>query len=302
VTIKGASNLHQKFYDALEKEDFDALEKLLDKHGEEVIEQFKSWTTLPESIRGDDEATTRYGESLVAIAQLFAHAGVPALMEQLAGPDEENRIVQWNQAIGQAQLLSEMGQYAESTAQLKVILADLQGARGGIVADLRAKLLGSLGQNAMRLGDYAVAVSYSQQALEVCRESGDEAGQFAYYDNLMVVQAIRALHEEPDRGRRLADVRRLVSRAQDAADGGRYKASLEEVSRVLAMIESAGEDQLLHALVPKVLGLMGFNEHKLGMSEEALDHTEAALELSRELGDVEGIRIYSANVAILDAG
>jgi hypothetical protein len=61
------------------------------------------------------------------------------------------------------------------------------------------------------------------QAYEACLTAADEEGLVTYYESLMSLRVIRALHAEPERGQRLLGVRRLIARAQDSADAGRYQ-------------------------------------------------------------------------------
>jgi len=217
-------------------------------------------------------------------------------MEQLVGPDETNPIVQWNRRLSHAQALSNAGEYAESNNQLREVLAEMKGASGTAIVNLRPKILGRLGFNALHEQEYAASLDYITQAYEASMDAKDEEGLVVYYENLMSLRVIRALHADPERGERLIDVRRLVAQAQDLTDTGRYQASINLLSQALSTIENQNEDELLRALLPKIHGLLGFNEYKLGDTQKAEEHTALARKESETLGDVDGIRIYSANL------
>jgi hypothetical protein len=301
MTLKGASELHQAFNAAIEAKDANALNSLLAQHFDDVIAQFDSWSTIPVEIRQDQNAAMAYGRSLLAIAQVFEAAGEPALIERLTGDDETNPINVWNRKLSNAQALSEAGQYEQSTEKLKEVLAELNTSTGTGVTNLRPKVLGRLGYNALNINDYASALDYTSQAHEASVAAADEEGIVAYYENLVSLQAINILEADPERGKRLLNLRRLIVRAQDSADAGRYQASLTQLSDAVSIIESDSSDNLFESLKPKVYGLLGFNEYKLTNVTKAREHTALALERSKKLGDVEGIRIYSSNLELIDS-
>jgi tetratricopeptide (TPR) repeat protein len=238
----------------------------------------------------------------LAIAQVFEAAGEPALIKRLVGEDETNPIAQWNRRLRHAQALSEAGEYTDSNRQLEKILSEMEGFTGSAVVNLRPKVLGSLGFNALHEQDYAAALDYTTKAYEACQIGKDEEGLITYYENLMSLRTIQALDTDPERGQLLLDVRRLIARAQDSADAGRYQASIHLLSQALSVIQKQNENEPFRALLPKIYGLFGFNEYKLGNTAEAREHTALALKEAETAGDADGVRIYSANLAVIDRG
>jgi len=302
VTIAGASALHQALYDAIEAADADAFHALLTRHHAEVMAQFESWLTVPEAIRSDQQAASRYAQSVITIARAFDAAGEPSLLQRLTGPDESNPIVQWNHRLRHAQALSEAGKHAESNAQLEKVLAEMQGATGSAVVNLRPKILGSLAFNALHEKEYAAALRYTEQAYEASRAASDEEGMVTYYENLQSLRLIQVMKADPERGRRLSEVRRLVVRAQVSADAGRYRASMNWLTRALSEIGSEGDDEGARALLPKIHGLMGFAEYRLGKVDKARESTALALKEAEDVGDSEGVRVYAANLEAMKGG
>jgi len=197
--------------------------------------------------------------------------------------------------------LAEQGEYGESDRELEGILAEMSGAAGSAIDNLRPKALGRLGFNALHRRDYAAALDYTAQAHEACQAAGDQEGVATYYENLMSLRAIRALETDPELGQRLLATRRLVAEAQDSADAGRYQASLGKLVQSLSLIGEEPEGDLFQALLPKIYGLRGFNEYKLGNAAEARESTGRALRASEAAGDVEGVRIYAANLEAMGA-
>jgi hypothetical protein len=299
MSLQGASPLHAEFHEAIEANDVAALNRLLEAHGQEIVEKFDSWLNVPAAIRGDKAAATLYVESLIRIARLFDHVGVSSLLQRMLGEDKDNPIIQWKRRLSHAQALSEGGEHGASDAELSAVLHEMEGATGNVVDDLRPKVLGTLGSNALHRGEYAAALDLTQRAYDACMASGDEAGCVAYHENLMSLRVIDALANAPEQGQRAVQVRRLVTRAQDAADAGRYEASRQRLAEALSVIDGYPGDALLGALLPKALGLMGFDEHRLGNAGRARECTARALAGAEAVGDFESLRVYRANLEAL---
>ena len=294
--IEGASPLHQALYAAIEADDAKAFDDLARQHLAEILEVFSSWLKVPEAIRSDEQAANRYVQSVFAVAQAFEAAGVPSLMQQLAGRDESNPIIRWQNCLARAQALSEAGEPAQSSVELKAVLAEMEGASGSAVISLLPKIYGRLGFNALHERQYDAALEYTQRAYQAAQKAGDAGAVMTYYENLVSQRLIRALALEPERAQPILAARRLIARAQDSADAGRYRACLDQLKEASAIVDAAGTDELALALRPKLNGLRGFAEFKLGLHAEAREHTVVALETSRLNADAEGVRIYTANL------
>jgi tetratricopeptide (TPR) repeat protein len=291
MTIEGTSPLYQALSAAFDANDARTFNKLIEQHLNDILAEFSSWQKVPAAISTDEAAASRYIHCLIAIAQAADALGEPALIEKLVGP-----IGQWNRRLSRAQALSDAGEYAESNNQLREVLAEMKGATGNAIVNLRPTILGRLGFNALHEQEYAAALDYMSQAYEASTDAKDEEGLALYYENLTILRVIDALHTDPERGRRLIAARRLVAQAQDLTDTGRYQASINLLSQADFIIQSQGEDELLRALLPKIHGLLGFDEYKLGHTGKAEEYTALAQQESAALGDTDGIRIYSANL------
>ena len=300
MIVDGASPLQQALFDAIEARDADAFNSLAQRYRDAIASEFPSWLKVPESIRADPQAADRYVHTIFTIAQTFANAGVPSLLEQLTPRDETNPIVIWKRRAAEAQSLSEAGEYEASSAALLAILAEIETATGTAVENLRPKLLGRLGFNALHQNDCQAALDFTARAYEAGRAAADLEAMASYYENLQSLRLIAAIDHDPERGNRVLQLRRIVVRAQDAADAGRYRASLEALDAAVEMHSTADSDPLVEALMPKIIGLRAFNHLKLGQADQARRHTTSALERARALGDSEGVRIYSANLEVLD--
>lgn len=301
MSIEGASPLHEALYAAIKARDVDALNTILREHGQNLFAHFETWIKLPREILANREATARYVDSLVMIARLFEAHGEPAFMRRITGPDETNPVVLWQRGVAEAQALSQAGEYAASSARLEQILAEMKGASGSAVDDLKPKILGSLGANALHARDYDTALDYNERAYQASAAVGDEEGRAVYYDNLQSLRLIARLKVDPERVQRLLEIRRLICRAQDAADAGRYDVSLKVLGGVLPALAADDSHEEFRALLPKAHGLIGFNEYRSGNIDRAREHTALALQSAKDLGDLDGVRIYTFSLQTLDA-
>jgi hypothetical protein len=296
MTIEGSSPLYQALRATFDANDANAFNNLIRQRLNDIRAEFSSWQNVPAAISTDEAAASRYIRCLVAIAQAADALGEPVLMETLVGPDETNPIVQWNRRLSHAETLSNAGEYTESNDELTKVLDEMKGFTGNAIVQLRPKALGWLGFNALREQKYAAALDFMSQAYEASKDANDEVGLVTYYEDRMMLRVIEVLHADPERGQRLLDARRLIAQAQDQTDSGRYQASFNLLSKADSIIQSQSDDELFRALLPKIHGLLGFNEYMLQNTEKAEEHTALAQKESEALGDTEGVRIYSANL------
>ncbi len=242
---------------------------------------------------------------MTIVAGANASADDGSLRDQLPVLNTNNPIAQWEHRLVHAQSLSETGDYEGSNTVIDAILAAMEGVTSSAITNLRPKILGSRGYNALYLKAYAAALDFNTQAYNASVVAGDNEGMLAYYDNLMSLRVIDALATDPSRAQLALEVRRRIARAQHSADGGRYQASVEVLLQALADVPNAGvpnvDDVLIQPLLPKLHGLLGFCEFKLGNRERAREHTALALKQSEIVGDADGIRIYAANLSTIDA-
>lgn len=199
-----------------------------------------------------------------------------------------------NQRTAEAFQLSEAGNHRQSNQTVEEILADLAGATGSVVDDVRGKLLGLGGLNSFRLGDVVRSRDFMLAAVEECRRVGDSAGVRVYRDNL------RQLDRQPaSRDPKLFDLEiallKRLDRCQRLTDQTRYAESNLRLSEILESddFRAAG---LAARYEGKVHGLMGTNYFFQGDLETARDYAMKGLEDCRRLRDAGGVRIYTHNL------
>ncbi|GHJ44042.1 hypothetical protein Cs7R123_13840 [Catellatospora sp. TT07R-123] len=208
----------------------------------------------------------------------------------MTAPEQVQR---WQHALAQAQRLAAGADHAASSTLLREVLTELSWA-DAVPGGLAAAVHGLAGANALHLGQYAAAVTHTEQALRLCETAGDSAGAAIYTGNLELARLAEGAGRGDPASLRAIDVRRRVADAQDLSDGGRYSASNGVLRGLLA---DAAPETVRH--LAKVYGLLGLNLYRLGQLDAARTHTEAALAQCRRTGDADGIRIYTANLAVI---
>jgi tetratricopeptide (TPR) repeat protein len=103
------------------------------------------------------------------------------------GDDADNPIDRWQRDLTEAQSLMGSGCFAEAVTLLQTVLERTSGLSGDVVAAFKPQTLGSLGAAYFRVGDRARAIEFTQQALEMCRELGDEEGARIYNGNIQYI-------------------------------------------------------------------------------------------------------------------
>lgn len=177
-------DLRSALFDALDDEDYEAAVHLINRNGDRIRAEFKSWMTVPVDIRADPVRPNRYGHALVTIARLFENSGDASLMRLLQGEASDNPIVRWQEAMERADKLIGDRHPDEAVQLLRDAIDGMTGFTGTAVDQFRPKLLGRLGNALAQLGDTAEAIRVTREALELCQRSGDEEGVQVYRRNL----------------------------------------------------------------------------------------------------------------------
>jgi tetratricopeptide (TPR) repeat protein len=172
---------------AFERKDYDRVMHLINDNSDRIRSEFRSWTIVPESIRGNPDALGRYMQTLMTIAKAFEGSGDVSLRIWLEGGGRENPLTRWNDVREQAQRMAESGRAAEAVVMLRATLDEIAAASGTAVNHYRARYLGSLGVALNKLGETSKAVRATREALEICRQEGDEDGVKTYAQNLDVI-------------------------------------------------------------------------------------------------------------------
>lgn len=289
--------LRDRLFTAVLRGEERVLVDLCRTYADVVVEQFGEWARVPQEIRADQGQVATWGRILVTIAEVMQALGHPQPMERLAPRGVAHPVNRWTYLFKRAQGQHEDGEFAAASAVLQELLAELEGAWGPFVDDLRAKAYGMLGANAMRVGTLEEAARYTERALQCCVEAGDREGQWIYAENLDALDAAREIGLSTPLGRQLARYRERIAYAQDLSDSRRHVASNDVLRELLDAPDGAqAGDQAGKRYLGKIYGLLGLNHFRLGDLAEARRFTELALEECRSRHDLVGERIYAANL------
>jgi hypothetical protein len=277
---------------AVARRDPQELEALCARHTDDVLDQFAAWQKIPDDIRDDATAVQSWGECLIAIAMCMGRLGFPEPWQSLTSGGDDI-VSGWSDTFRRAQRLSENGSYDAARDALTELFAGLTRAGGPVADDLRPKVAGLLGANALAAGDLAEAQHWNSRALSECEALGDRDGVRAYRENRDLLEVLALTRDDPRNGQRVIACRRAIAEAQDLSDDGECERSSEILTAVLADLD----DSFLQRYRPKVLGQLGWNAVRIGDLGAARRSTQAALSGCRAIGDDDGVRIYSANLA-----
>lgn len=186
------ADLRAALIDAVSREDWEGLAGLCERHEQEIREAFPSWRQVPDEVRADPEAQSRYARGLIAVAQMFEQAGDASLITSLMGNQADNPISAWQRALATAQSLLEQGQAQEAAELLQSVLKRVEGLQGEAVSHYLPRTFGMLGVALFRAGDQTAGIEATRRALALCEEAGDGEGVAAYTGNLQRMESLRA--------------------------------------------------------------------------------------------------------------
>ena len=260
---------------------------LVRKHSATLATRVDDLAVVPEEFRNDDARLQMWGNFVLHLAHLLADDGDDALLLRLTA-SPKNPIERWWSAMQSADRLRRDGRYADSTSVLAPVVEELRTSRGSVVDNIRGKAIGLLGANAFDLGDMALALSLTDEALRECERIHDEEGIRIFSENLA---SLRAAMEHGDES---SLVRRNLARAQELHDAGRLGEALALVQSVEANLTP--ESDYYHA---KAFGLLGMVAYRLGDLTLAEDATRRAIEAGRATSDHNAVSIYETNLDVI---
>jgi tetratricopeptide (TPR) repeat protein len=232
--------LRRRLIDTAWSGDPQHLEELCKANRAAILEHFASWQTVPPELRGDAEGTRRYVEGLIQVAELFAQRlGRPQLLQGLLGDAESNPLARWQGQLDQARQLMAQLRYLEARQLLTDLLIDVRGLEGSGVERYLPTTLGLLAECCYQGREAEKGVPHLEQALALCRQSGDADGVIAYLGNLYEVHRYLGRPEPAaEYAERLAAA--LGTRHHPAAARWRRQAALvrtgEPLNRVVALV------------------------------------------------------------------
>ena len=183
--------------------------------------------------------------------------------------------------------------------------------------DLRARLLTAVAAKDLRavaglFKDHrstirASFVDWSTVPMEMRR---DEAGLARYGE--MLIALARLFEQEGDEGPMAAlrgdpaadpieDWHRDIAAAQAAVDDGRHADAASMLSALLDRM-TAVQGSAVDFYRPRVLGKLGIAFYQVGEIARALEMTREARDVCARIGDEDGVKAYTANLATMGEG
>lgn len=177
-------DLRAALIDATSREDWDALAALCQTHQDEIRRDFPQWKKVPEEVRQDRAAQSKYAQTLITVARLFEQAGDGSLLASLMGNSADNPILDWQRALRTAQSLLNDQRPQDAANVLQSALRQAEGLSGDAVMHLLPPTLGMLGVALFEAGNHADAIAATRQAKALCEQIGDAEGVATYEGNL----------------------------------------------------------------------------------------------------------------------
>lgn len=283
--------LFAQIRDAFARQDDEQFSTLCNQHLDEIAENFKSWLRVPEEIRSSKAGIDAWVRPLFVIAQMFDDAGYPDLMYQLSG-GEDNPIERSAAAFAKAEKLVDAGQYESALGLLQPCVPEVQKASGRFVDEMRPKIYGLMGKALFAGGNTKESKKFMQMALDDCRRVGDEEGVRVYSSNLRMMAADELVSSPQESGGSLLETRVTIAQAQKLSD----EAEFEKSNEMLLPLAGTNVPRSVSEFQGKIWGLLGLNFYRLGDFVQAQHFTQMAFDHCKKFQDVDGIRIYSANL------
>jgi tetratricopeptide (TPR) repeat protein len=154
----------------------------------DVASSLEAMGKLPEPIRSDPEATDRYVQSMIAVAQCLANdCQSPELWNKLTGTPDSNPLLKWNQWVEALPQRTERLEYESLIAEAEDFVSRFQSLRGEGVRRHQAVVLGFLGKLLFESGRVRDSIAPFDEALTTCVEINDVERHHAYLTALMEV-------------------------------------------------------------------------------------------------------------------
>jgi len=236
-------SLIESLFEAVDRQDWGALETLCRRHQDEIRGAFPVWRKVPEPIRADPAATDRYCCGLMTVAQMFEHLGDRGLLELLIG---DNPLVACKLEMDKAQGLMDQDRHDDAIELLRATATRAGALEGDESVRIGSRVYAMLGVACFRVGRKAEAIEFVEKAKRACAELGDEKGVSAYAGLLRQMAESAgpspgagvddgSLHQEQVGGAKVpSEAEELHNRAREAGARGNYR-------EAIALFEEAAE-------------------------------------------------------------
>lgn len=183
-TAGAARDLRTELVTLVARKELNGLARVVREQRETIAAEFGDWMTVPIAMKEDPALLEHYAEMLLSVARIVDHDGDASLLEMLEGDPASVPVETWNEQIAVAASLTAQARFGDAAQVLDALVARMGQLRGSAVDFYRPRVLGKLGVALYQSGDVARAREVTQQALDICRQLGDDEGVRAYEANL----------------------------------------------------------------------------------------------------------------------
>lgn len=229
--------VREELFDAVAADDDNVLRVLCEEHHDVIVENFPTWRTIPETVRGDADGIARYANGLIGVALAFEELGEHELLELLQGlRDQSNPILRWEEDFSAAREAMSSGAYKQAVGLLEGIAAEMSRLQGTAIEEYLPAVQGALGEAYYRLSHFDRAYEATFAAFAGCQDTGDLDGVICYCGNLAEICNRMGRREEHRRW--LITTTNLMIRAGRTDDATELRVQFE-IEPVDALIAAA---------------------------------------------------------------
>jgi hypothetical protein len=179
-----ARDLRTELVTLVARKDLNSLARVVRERRETIAAEFGDWMTVPIAMKEDAALLEHYAEMLLSVARIVDHDGDASLLKMLEGDPASAPVETWNEQIAVAASLTARERFGDAARVLDALVARMGELRGSAVDFYRPRVLGKLGVALYQSGEVERARDVTRQALDICRQLGDEDGVRAYETNL----------------------------------------------------------------------------------------------------------------------
>lgn len=257
AAVMSIDDLKKQVFDAIDRNHLVEFENLCVENEAQIIRAFGDWRKPPQEVSIDKEAMRKYAYCLMVIASYFQkQRNRGELMTMLTGIDDSEQSRQWQQQLGQCQMLMQQQlKFSEALPLLEQCLDLSDGVSGAGVDKFLPLTLGYIGECYFQLGDMDRAAEYVERALKCTTMQGDHESTVAYLSNLYEINRYRGAYDRAAENAQ-AIIDRVYERSELVA-ASNWRHNLKAVSGpepLYRLLLKIGEELFELDEIPKVNG------------------------------------------------
>lgn len=251
AVIADPEKLKSELFNAVAAQDDRRLKALCAQNLDSIRAHFKKWSKIPEGDRNNPERIQWYGMGLTTVLSCIQHTlGREDIIPELIDLSDKNPLIRIQNQLRKSSELAQQIRFDEAIEILNSLLIDTRSLKGA-ESEL-AKIYGLLGQCCFHKGSALQALPHLQQAIELCRKTGDSEGLRIYLlvlfeahrytgDSGAAANALTALSQfHKQESERSSDVAQVMADTRDSRRYANWKSVVlagEPLNRVVVRIK-----------------------------------------------------------------